>query len=1162
MTPRFLFALLLFTAGPGIHAQLVRQLPLAARTQIDTLSIRESSFLLKAGNDTLAPGIYTLHWAQATLLMDTVAFLKKYPHRPPLTVSYRTWPYFFGQAVQRIRISGDSSKQALPFTFSFPDETTDESIFITDGLEKNGSISRGIAFGNAQSLALNSALNVQLSGKLAENVEIQAAISDENVPLQPEGTTQRIQDFDRVFIQLSVDKQKVTAGDFIINRPQSYFLNFLKKGQGLQLQTRFDNKNIFKKNAPAGALQLQASGAIARGKFAQNRIQGIEGNQGPYRLRGNEGESFIVVLSGTERVYIDGKQLVRGRENDYVIDYNTAELTFTARQLITKDRRIVVEFEYSDRNYGRLMYHVNNEWQLGKAWYRVNVFAEQDLKNQPLQQPLSPEQRQLLAAAGDSLQNAVSPSFSNVGFNINEVLYKRKDSLVNGIVTPVFIYSTSPDSAHYRVFFSQTAAGSGDYVLERSSANGRVYRYTGPNTGDYIAAVQLIAPRLQRMATFAAGWDISKEFSIEAEAALSTQDKNTFSPLDNNDNNGYAYRVKLNWLKPFGRGEKKANTLRTTLLYEQVEKTFTPIVRWRSVEFDRDLNLSSLRPQGNEYIPSLEIELNTKNRSRIFYSGGAFIKGSSYTALRNQLQASVNTRGWFLDFWGSAQFTRGDMETRFLRHRTRFYKTINRQLRIGLNGEDEYNIFRKDSLLGNSYMFNDWELYLGSSDTSKLSWKVYYRPRADHRALSNALVFAGIGHNMGAEAQAVIRKNHSLKLLFNYRSLQIRDSLLLPGQKNDQSTTARVEYNSRFLKQSITLNTYYEIGSGLENKREYSFLQVTNGQGTHFWDASLDYNGNGVPDLDEFQEAQFNGQGNYIKILIPSLEYVKTYNTQFNQSINLRFPVKWRNGKTWQKVLSLFSNQTVYRLSRKSQNANIGSVISPFSASWADSALLSLAYSLRNTFYINRNEGKFGVDIEYRDLRNRSLLTNGIDSRSQESWEVRSRYNISRLFTLTALFEKGHKRYSSEFLRTRDYNLELARTETKFTVQKDTRWRIAFLYGFQYKRNGNNSSNPVNPGGEMAHIHQGGIESTVNFLNQGVLTLQFKLHNILYNSPLNNNLAFEMLGGLGNGINGTWSANFQRNIGNNMQAGITYEGRAGQAISPLHVAGMQVRAFF
>ncbi|MBK8347770.1 MAG: hypothetical protein IPL08_09100 [Saprospiraceae bacterium] len=201
-----------------------------------------------------------------------------------------------------------------------PDDNRNQLVE-SSGLDYKGSFSRGLSVGNSQSLVLNSNFDMQLIGDLGNGLKVVAAISDENLPIQAQGNTQQLQEFDKVFIQVSKDKTSVTAGDYELRRPNSYFMNYFKKLKGVTLASAFSTgrqTEVFTKG----------SFAISRGKFARQTLPTKEGNQGPYRLQGNNGERFIIVLAGTEKIYFNGLLLTRGFDYDYVIDYNRAEITF------------------------------------------------------------------------------------------------------------------------------------------------------------------------------------------------------------------------------------------------------------------------------------------------------------------------------------------------------------------------------------------------------------------------------------------------------------------------------------------------------------------------------------------------------------------------------------------------------------------------------------------------------------------------------------------------------------------------------------------------------------------------------------------------------------------------------------------------------------------
>jgi hypothetical protein len=1121
---------------------------------------------------SLIPG--TISITAKNLALDTTTYKINYPikaiifkvkPRDPVLVCYKSFPYNFEKSFYHQSTSlltKDLSLPSNPLTLAFSGSVPTNETFISDGLNKNGSISRGISFGNNQDVVVNSSLNLQVSGKLTQEVDLLLAATDDNIPFQADGTTAQLQEFDKVFVQLSNKNSKLIVGDFQLQKPNSYFMNFYKRSQGIYFANNYDD-TINKKPV---VFKTQLSGAVSKGKFARNIIQGVENNQGPYRLRGADNEQFIIVLSGTERIYIDGKLLQRGQENDYIIDYNTAELTFTAKQIITKDKRIIAEFQYAERNYARSLYFFSEEIETNKLKVRLNFFGEQDNKNKTLQQTLTEAQKLTMFNVGDTLNKAVTSGAEFAEFNTSDIFYWKKDTTVSAVNYPaIYVYSTNSDSAKYRVKYSYVGENNGFYIQVLTTANGKVYKWVAPVggilQGNYEPVIPLVTPKKKQMFTTGVNYQFDKNHVLDIEGVYTKNDINTFSKFNSNNDDGYGIKVNSNNQSVIKKDTATKQSLNAVynLGYEYVQQYFNPIERYRAIEFERDWNRPISAPiNTDQHVGFAQVGIQKNEKLKLLYGINFFDEGVFYKGLKHSVSSFYNTKTNSLNYNGSYLTSNYNSQlSNFYRHKASFSQTF-WKLKLNYLDEFEQNQFRKntsDSLLPRSYQFWEWEANITNKDTSGNLYKVFYRERRDKQAYGSILKDSTYAQNTGFSANINSVRNHPFSVVFTYRELHLKNANPL-YLKPDNTLLSRIEYSPRLFKGFINSSIFYETGYGLENKKEYYYLLVAAGQGTYAW---KDYNDNGIKELNEFEIAQFSDQALYIRVYTPTNQYVKALHDQFSFSFNLRPSVFLRDSSSKAlKFISRFATQTVYRVDKKSNDNGKLFTFNPIDIRLDDSLLTALNYSFRQSLFFNQSAAVFGTDYTYQNNLGKQLLTNGYETRGNTTHEWRWRWNVTRAWSLNSVNMYGIKQTESGFFSTRNYKIESYDLEQKLSYQPNTACRISVLYKHNKKQN------IVLEGFQKAELNDLGLEFKFNKVEKGSITGKADLINITYNDAENQNtpVAYEMLNALKTGYNYTWELNYQRNLTNNIQISINYNGRKSPDSKVVNIGGAQVRAFF
>lgn len=1118
---------------------------------IDTLAISPIDFQVYLNSQIITDSKYKVDYFKGKIFFDESLVGES------VRIKYRVFPEDFSKVYSNksTNIILDSlkhgSNELTNFSYSYDDDPYKNSAF---GLTKTGSISRGITVGNNQDLSVNSNLNLQLAGKLTDDINVLASITDDNIPIQPQGNTQQLQDFDQVYIQLFNEERKLTAGDIWMNSQKSSYLRYNKRGQGAYYQQELKQKIL-----NDTAIVITTAGiAVSKGKYARNIIQGVEGNQGPYRLTGGDNERFIVVLAGTERVFIDGVELKRGQEYDYIMDYNLSQIVFTPKQMITKDKRIIVEFQYSDKNYVRSMLEFSQEYNTEKFNASIRYFSEQDSKNQPLQLDLDTAKIRTLVNAGDDFTKMIFSGIdSSSSYNNSIVFYKKVDSLGYD----VYIYSNNPEVAKYQLNFSDLGVGNGNYIEDQFSAQGRVYKWIKPDTtltgeiikkGQFEPVVLLTSPKKRQMISSSFNYKIKENFKVFGEAAISNNDLNTFSKIDSNDDVAFAGKfgfskeylqdVKLNWQATYGASG------------EFIQNEFEFIERFREAEFDRDWNIRGLIINQDQMLANGFFGFKNKYGTNVKFSSDSYTTDTLFKGFKQNLLLEQKNIGFNFSYKGSYLTTQSIQNTSFYRHKGYIDKSLGK-ITIGYKDETETNRFNDkyaDTLLINSYSFYALEGFVKTSDTSKHSLSIFYKDRIDDKPKNNSYI--GVARAKGFGLDYAYNKDYRnlVKTRLEYRELKILDSTLI-FTKPENTIVGRVDYGGNWFKGGVTSNIYYEIGTGLEQKLQFVYLEVLPGQGNYQW---VDYNEDNIKDLNEFEVAQFSDQAKYIRVFTPSNQYVKTFNNQFSLVTNINPSVLVNGNRFIGKFLSKLNNQTSITTTRKTNGDFTSQLYNPFFYNVGDVALSALNSSFRNVLFINRSGTNFGAEYTYQNSASKLLLTSGYDTRNVKTHEIRTRYNFLRKFEINLNGNYGYKLNLSEYTAQRNYNLLQQMGEFRFAFQPSTKFRLEAHSSFKLK----NNTDPY--GNEKGEVFITGTTLKFNAENKGLFQFDFNRIENKFNGDNNTPLEFEMLEGLKIGENYTWSLSMQRKIAKSLQLTLNYNGRKSPENKAVHFGGVQVRAYF
>ena len=1030
-------------------------------------------------------------------------------------------------------------------------------------LQKSGSIARGFSVGTNRDLSLTSGLRLQLAGPLSNDINIVAALTDENSPIQPEGTTQTLREVDKVFIEISSRHYGATLGDFTLDVPGSQGGEFGRLSR--KLQGAEGTADVVEDQGNNGRFSVVA--ATSRGKYNTNQFQGIEGVQGPYLLTGKNGEEHLIIIAGSEKVYLDGNIMTRGETNDYTIDYGDGEVTFSSRRLITNASRIVIDFQYSDEQYTRNILGATAD-VVGfdrAASLHLSFFQEADDETSPTGFTLDDSSRTVLENAGADRLRASLPGIQFIGRDSTGAArgqYRLVDTVISGRPYAILVYAPGDSLALYSATFAPVNVVPPDSAGYVRVAAGN-FQFAGIGAGSYLPIVVLPLPQLQRLMDLNGSVNLASDLSVSGEYAASQLNQNRFSSAPDVTVDGGAYLFSARYhpqnLRLFGTG---LGDLDVSASDRFVERTFSPMDRTNDIEFNRTWNLDTAA-SSNEEIRQGHILYSPSRTVHASFDLGDLERSGDIHSSRTQEEvaladSSLPTLLLHREEINSMSDVDAVQSSWVREQASTAYRLpgFTPSLRI----EAENRSAREsstDSL--NDGSFRILEITPGVTTRAFLSMNLSaeFQLRQEDSVAAGVLGRASSSLTQLYSLQFPPSRSFSSSLTLDIRKKQFTEEFKQRGNVDGDFILVRSQTRYAPLDRAAESDWYYQFSSERSARLERLFVRVAKGTGNYIYLGDL--NGNGIADDDEFQLTRFDGD--YVAIYLPTDQLFPVVSLQ--ASIRLRLqPARILSSPSsgFERLLRNISTETYLRIDEKSTDSVASQIYFLDLSHFQDSrTTISGSDQLTQDVYLFENNPELSLRFRFGERHGLSQYVESTERSYGRERSVRIRSQLVKEIGNQTDIVFQNDRVLSSVISPRTRDLQIASLTSDFSYRPEPAWEVGFTLA------ASQTENTLNQGDAVADVNQQGLRVLYSIPEIGQLRSEIRREEVDVRNVIDDDLhpqPYEFTDGKVVGKSIFWELGLDYRIGRNLQLTLNYDGRSEGGRSPVHTARAEARASF